>query len=244
MTAQQVSRWGRTAPPARPRSGSPARPAAAGELGERRRTADEGGRAAGHQRAELGRGQPPGRPVGVVGSRDSAIDRTGGGQFLRERQVGQRAGRHGQLQQVRPADRGGVPHHGHQRDRSAAAADPHRRRSLPSQTNQPPIGPRTSRASPACTTSARKVDTSPSSSRSTQSSTSGSDGADATEYDRAARVAVVGGQPHHVVLTRQVVDPVLHVQPEHHRAGRRMRDLDHLARRPPADRSGAAGGGR
>ena len=39
------------------------------------------------------------------------------------------------------------------------------------QTNQPPIGPRTSNTSPGCTTSARYGETSPSDSRSTVSST-------------------------------------------------------------------------
>jgi hypothetical protein len=50
-------------------------------------------------------------------------------------------------------------------------------------TNQPPIGPRTSKASPAVTTSRRKVDTSPSGSLSTLSSISAEpSGALATEY--------------------------------------------------------------
>ena len=56
----------------------------------------------------------------------------------------------------------------------------------PSQTNQPPIGPRTCRSSPGSTTSARKPDTSPPSSRSIQSSTNRSDGGDAIEYERWA----------------------------------------------------------
>ena len=51
----------------------------------------------------------------------------------------------------------------------------------PSQTNQPPSGPRTSSTSPGSTTSARWVETSPSSSRSTNNSTSGSPGEEATE---------------------------------------------------------------
>ncbi len=56
----------------------------------------------------------------------------------------------------------------------------------PRQTNQPPIGPRTCSSSPTCTTSAKKVDTSPSGSRSTYSSISGSDGGEDSEYDRWA----------------------------------------------------------
>ena len=58
---------------------------------------------------------------------------------------------------------------------------------VPSHTNQPPIGPRTSSSSPTSATSWRNVDTSPSSSRSTVSSISPEpSGADATEYDREA----------------------------------------------------------
>ncbi len=52
---------------------------------------------------------------------------------------------------------------------------------VPSQTNQPPIGPRTASSSPGSTTSARYPETSPSSSRSIHSSISGSAGADAIE---------------------------------------------------------------
>ena len=64
---------------------------------------------------------------------------------------------------------------------------------VPSHTNQPPIGPRTSSSSPGSTTSHRYSETSPSGSRSTVSSISPaggpakpSAGADATEYDRDA----------------------------------------------------------
>ena len=56
-----------------------------------------------------------------------------------------------------------------------------------SQTNQPPIGPRTSSTSPTSTTSWRKPDTSPSGRCSTVSSISPwSSGAEATEYEREA----------------------------------------------------------
>ena len=55
------------------------------------------------------------------------------------------------------------------------------------QTNQPPIGPRTSSSSPTVTSSCRNVETSPPSSRSTVSSISADpSGADAIEYDREA----------------------------------------------------------
>ncbi len=57
----------------------------------------------------------------------------------------------------------------------------------PSQTNQPPIGPRTSSSSPTTTSSCRNVEISPSSRRSTVSSISPvSSGGDATEYERDA----------------------------------------------------------
>jgi hypothetical protein len=59
--------------------------------------------------------------------------------------------------------------------------------SVPRQTNQPPIGPRTSSSSPGRTSSWRKVETSPFSSRSTVSSISAvPSGGLATEYDREA----------------------------------------------------------
>ena len=83
------------------------------------------------------------------------------------------------------AQRLGVPQHRHERHDAEAAG--HEQRGVsPSQTNQPPIGPRTSSSSPSSTTSCRNVETSPSSRRSTVSSTSGSPGADATEYERDA----------------------------------------------------------
>ena len=57
----------------------------------------------------------------------------------------------------------------------------------PSHTKNFPIGPRTSSSSPGSTTSWRKVDTSPSSSRSTViSNSSDGSGAEAIEYDREA----------------------------------------------------------
>ena len=75
----------------------------------------------------------------------------------------------------------------------------------PSHTNQPPIGPRTSSSSPGSTTSWRKADTSPSSSRSTVSSNSvASSGADATEYERWRRVAVGRGEADDEVLAGPV----------------------------------------
>ena len=119
------------------------------------------------QRAELGGRQPARRTVRLVGSgqRDPGAGR---GELVGVGQVLQGAGGHGQLQQVGPAEP----------PRRAAASPPaapprcrRRRRppaTLASQTNQPPIGPRTWRSSPTSTTSARNPDTSPSSSRSIQ----------------------------------------------------------------------------
>ena len=191
---------------------------AARELGERRRPADEGGRV----RTSPAAAAPP------------AVSRPAG----RSRLVG--PGQRDRARRPRPARRGTAGRPGCARTRRAAAgpagrvaaacrsiatngtaplppATPTaRRRRRPRRTSRrsgrAPRARRPARRRRPGTRTPRRP-----SSRSIHSSTSGSDGRGGDRVGPLRDVAVLGGQPDHVVLPGQVVDPVRDVQPQHHR---------------------------
>ena len=154
-------------------------------VGERRRPADEHGGVRVERLRDVTGSRPGAR---ASGRRRACVDdrRFGTGDLARVVEVVGAANRHDEAQEVGLSSVARETQHRHQRDDPGTAADQQCGRQ-PSQTNHPPIGPRTSSSSPTSTTSCRNTDTSPSSSRSTVSSISFvSSGADATEYEREA----------------------------------------------------------
>ena len=209
-----ATRWGRTARPGRRRAGTPSSTSSLlAASAKRRRPADVGGRfrapAAAVPRPSAdrpsGRGCPPGSARSVAPAAPSSSPYGRSASVRAETASLSRSG----------ARRTRVPQHRDQRHHPGSRRRRRPRGWSPSQTNQPPIGPRTSSSSPGSTTSARNA-----------GHLAVLEPLDVQLDQRVRRrrgdrvrplrdVAVVGGQPDHVVLAGQVVDPVRDVQPQH-----------------------------